>query len=97
MRKILELMHSKKKDINFLLFGGLVMSCSIELSGLHERVSLRALIFFGSNPKWFNLKLLRSANMLFEQYKYKYLLFRLEVFFLFKEKFKFVRTIAATK
>jgi len=28
------------------------MSSAIELTGLHERISLRALMFFGSNPKW---------------------------------------------
>lgn len=44
---------SNEKDINFLLLGGLVMSSAIELSGLHERIALRALMFFGSNPKWY--------------------------------------------
>jgi di/tricarboxylate transporter len=35
-----------------LFFGGLVMACAIELSGLHERISLKALMHFGSHPKW---------------------------------------------
>jgi sodium-dependent dicarboxylate transporter 2/3/5 len=40
------------KDIILLFYGGLVMANAIEISGLHERISLKVLLLFGSNPKW---------------------------------------------
>lgn len=43
------------KDIIILFYGGLVMANAIEMSGLHERLSLKILILFGSNPKWLML------------------------------------------
>ena len=43
------------QDIVILFYGGLVMAKSIELSGLHERISLKILLLFGSNPKWLML------------------------------------------
>jgi di/tricarboxylate transporter len=36
-----------------LYFGGLVMAMTIERSGLHERAALRAMMLFGSDPKWY--------------------------------------------
>lgn len=42
-----------KKDIILLFYGGLVMANAIEISGLHERISLKVLLLFGSNPKWY--------------------------------------------
>ena len=38
-----------------LCYGGLVMANAIEISGLHERLSLKFLLLFGSNPKWIML------------------------------------------
>lgn len=38
-----------------MFYGGLVMANAIEISGLHERVSLKVLLLFGSNPTWLML------------------------------------------
>lgn len=35
-----------------LFFGGLVLAIGIEKTGLHERVALKIIMFFGSDPKW---------------------------------------------
>ncbi|CAF1091422.1 unnamed protein product [Brachionus calyciflorus] len=43
------------QDIILLFYGGLVMANAIEISGLHERLSLKFLLLFGSNPKWIML------------------------------------------
>uniref|UniRef100_A0A914WR42 Solute carrier family 13 member 3 n=1 Tax=Plectus sambesii TaxID=2011161 RepID=A0A914WR42_9BILA len=39
-------------DSNFVFVGSLIMACAIEKSLLHERIALRILIAFGSNPRW---------------------------------------------
>ena len=38
-----------------MFFGGLVVAMSIETCGLHERIALRVLMKFGSDPKWLML------------------------------------------
>ena len=38
-----------------MFFGGMVVAISIETSGLHERIALRVLMNFGSDPKWLML------------------------------------------
>jgi di/tricarboxylate transporter len=35
-----------------LFFGALVMAIGIESSGLHERIALKMILLFGSDPKW---------------------------------------------
>jgi sodium-dependent dicarboxylate transporter 2/3/5 len=35
-----------------LFFGALVMAISIERSGLHQRIALKIIMYFGSDPKW---------------------------------------------
>jgi di/tricarboxylate transporter len=39
------------KDVILLFFGSLVLAKSFEMTKLHERVSLKTLIMFGTNPK----------------------------------------------
>ena len=38
-----------------MFYGGLVLANAIEITGLHERISLKVLMSFGSNPKWLML------------------------------------------
>jgi sodium-dependent dicarboxylate transporter 2/3/5 len=52
------------KDINMMFFGGLVVAISIETSGLHERIALRVLMNFGSNPKWLMLGFMVISSFL---------------------------------
>jgi di/tricarboxylate transporter len=35
-----------------LFFGSLVMAIGIESSGLHQKIALKILLWFGSDPKW---------------------------------------------
>jgi sodium-dependent dicarboxylate transporter 2/3/5 len=47
-----------------MFFGGLVVAISIETSGLHERIALRVLMNFGSNPKWLMLGFMVISSFL---------------------------------
>ena len=52
------------KDIIMMFFGGLVVAISIETSGLHERIALRVLMNFGSDPKWLMLGFMIISSFL---------------------------------
>lgn len=49
-----------------LFFGGLVIASAIEVSRLHERISLKVLLYFGSDPK----KYIFSNKILFLMFEF---------------------------
>ncbi|RNA06658.1 solute carrier family 13 member 2, partial [Brachionus plicatilis] len=52
------------QDIQMLFFGGLVLAIGIEKTGLHERVALKIIMFFGSDPKWLLLGVMTVTGFL---------------------------------
>ena len=40
-------------ESNLVFFCGVILAIGVEQSQLHQRIALRVLILFGTNPKWF--------------------------------------------
>lgn len=47
-----------------LFLGGLVMAMAIEKTGLHQRIAIKAIMFFGSDPKWLLLGIMAISGFL---------------------------------
>ena len=54
----------REQDINMLFLGGLVMAMAIEKTGLHQRIAIKAIMLFGSDPKWLLLGIMMISGFL---------------------------------
>lgn len=51
-------------DTQMLFFGGLIMAAAIEKTGLHQKMALKIIMFFGSDPKWLMLGIMYVTGFL---------------------------------
>lgn len=53
------------KGLKSLIYLGLVTAIGIESSGLHQKIALKIIMLFGSDPKWYQSLIFKTSLLKF--------------------------------